>query len=134
MLVHQIDTERIFAYRAMRFARGDSQDLPGFDQDDYVAHSNAHARTLASLLAEYDATRAATLALFDSFTEEQLDLRGTANGGPPRCGPWSTSCPATSCTTSTFFASGTCPFCSGRPKLLPSLGITRRAARALNAP
>ncbi|HEX8656581.1 MAG TPA: alpha/beta hydrolase-fold protein [Hymenobacter sp.] len=82
MLMHQIDTERIFAYRAMRFARGDSQDLPGFDQDDYVAHSNAHARTLASLLAEYDATRAATLALFDSFTEEQLDRRGTANGGP----------------------------------------------------
>ncbi|MBD2766746.1 DinB family protein [Hymenobacter sp. BT664] len=82
MLAHQIDTERVFAYRAMRFARGDGQDLPGFDQDDYVANSNANARPLASLLTEYDATRAATLALFDSFTEEQLDRRGTANGGP----------------------------------------------------
>ncbi|WP_072053098.1 alpha/beta hydrolase-fold protein [Hymenobacter terrenus] len=82
MLLHQIDTERIFTYRALRFARGDAQDLRGFEQDDYVAHSNANARSIASLLAEYDATRAATLSLFDSFTEEQLDRRGTANGGP----------------------------------------------------
>ena len=82
MLQHQIDSERIFAYRAMRFARGDSQDLPGFDQDEYVNHSGANARPLASLLAEYDATRASTLALFDSFTDEQLERRGTANGGP----------------------------------------------------
>ena len=82
MLQHQIDTERIFAYRAMRFARGDSQDLLGFDQDSYVALSGANARSVASLLAEYDATRASTQALFDSFTEEQLNRRGTANGGP----------------------------------------------------
>ena len=82
MLLHQIDSERVFAYRAMRFARGDSQDLPGFDQDEYVNHSGANARTVASLLAEYDATRASTLALFNSFTEEQLDRRGSANGGP----------------------------------------------------
>ncbi|MDB5236755.1 MAG: Enterochelin esterase [Hymenobacter sp.] len=82
MLLHQIDSERIFAYRALRFARGDSQDLLGFEQDDYVTHSGANARPLASLLAEYDATRAATLALFGSFTEEQLERRGTANGGP----------------------------------------------------
>ena len=82
MLLHQIDSERIFAYRALRFARADGQDLRGFEQDDYVAHSAANARTVASLLAEYDATRAATVALFESFTEEQLNRRGTANGGP----------------------------------------------------
>ncbi len=82
MLLHQIDSERVFAYRAMRFARGDGQNLPGFEQDDYVAHSGANARSIASLLAEYDATRAATLALFESFTEEQLNRGGTANGGP----------------------------------------------------
>ena len=82
MLLHQIDSERIFAYRALRFARADSQDLLGFDQDTYVDHSGANARPLASLLAEYDATRAATLALFDSFGEEVLDRRGSANGGP----------------------------------------------------
>ena len=82
MLLHQIDSERVFAYRALRFARGDGQNLAGFEQDDYVAQSGANARTVTSLLAEYDATRAATLALFESFTEEQLDRRGTANGGP----------------------------------------------------
>ena len=82
MLLHQIDTERIFAYRALRFARGDGQNLPGFEQDDYVAHSGANARPLASLLAEYEAVRAASLTLFESFTDEQLDRRGTANGGP----------------------------------------------------
>ena len=82
MLLHQIDSERVFAYRAMRFARNDGQNLPGFEQDDYVAHSGANARSIASLLAEYDATRAATVALFDTFTEEQLDRRGTANNGP----------------------------------------------------
>ena len=82
MLLHQIDTERIFAYRALRFARADGQDLRGFEQDDYVAHSGANARSIASLLAEYGATRAASLSLFESFTEEQLDRRGTANGGP----------------------------------------------------
>ena len=82
MLLHQIDSERIFAYRAMRFARGDGQDLPGFDQDEYVTHSDANRRSVASLLTEYDATRGATQALFDSFTDEQLERRGTANGGP----------------------------------------------------
>jgi len=81
MLLHQIDTERVFAYRALRFARADGQPLAGFEQDQYVAHSGANARTVASLLAEYDATRAATLALFDAFTEAQLDRRGTASGG-----------------------------------------------------
>ena len=82
MLLHQIDTERIFAYRALRFARGDGQDLPGFEQDDYVAYSDANQRSIASLLAEYDATRAATMALFETFSEAQLDRRGSANGGP----------------------------------------------------
>jgi enterochelin esterase-like enzyme/uncharacterized damage-inducible protein DinB len=82
MLLHQIDSERVFAYRALRFARADGQNLPGFEQDDYVANSGANTRTVASLLAEYDATRTATLALFNTFTEEQLDRRGTANGGP----------------------------------------------------
>ncbi|MGY3090199.1 enterochelin esterase-like enzyme [Hymenobacter sp. UYAg731] len=82
MLLHQIDSERVFTYRAMRFARNDGQNLPGFEQDDYVAHSGANTRSIASLLAEYDATRAATVALFDTFTAEQLGRRGMANGGP----------------------------------------------------
>ena len=82
MLLHQIDTERIFAYRALRFARADNQDLHGFEQDDYVVNSDANARSKASLLAEYDSVRAATLSLFDTFGETELNRRGSANGGP----------------------------------------------------
>ena len=82
MLLHQIDSERIFAYRALRFARADSQDLRGFEQDDYVAQSQANARSVASLLSEYDAVRAATISLFENFGEVELNRRGSANGGP----------------------------------------------------
>ncbi|MDQ2769725.1 MAG: alpha/beta hydrolase-fold protein, partial [Bacteroidota bacterium] len=82
MLLHQIDSERVFAYRALRFARADGQDLRGFEQDDYVAHSQANGRTVASLLAEYDSVRAATVSLFETFGEAELSRRGSANGGP----------------------------------------------------
>ncbi|GAA4355722.1 hypothetical protein GCM10023185_18830 [Hymenobacter saemangeumensis] len=79
-LLHQIDTERIFAYRALRFARGDSQTLAGFDENEYAENSGANERSMSNLLAEYRATRAATLALLESFTDEQLLRSGTANG------------------------------------------------------
>jgi enterochelin esterase-like enzyme/uncharacterized damage-inducible protein DinB len=79
LLLHQIDAERIFAYRALRFARGDEQSLHGFDENEYAANSQANERSLSSLLAEYDANRAATLALFDSFNDEQLNRKGSAN-------------------------------------------------------
>ncbi|MCC3160298.1 DinB family protein [Hymenobacter sp. 15J16-1T3B] len=82
VVLHIADVERIFAYRALRFARADQQELPGFDENHYADHSGADDRTLASLLAEYAAVRQATLALFRSFTPEQLQRGGTANGNP----------------------------------------------------
>jgi uncharacterized damage-inducible protein DinB len=82
MLLHIIDTERIFAYRALRFARGDEQALPGFDENAYAAESGANARPLPDLLAEYDAVRQASVALFRSFTPAQLDRAGTASNNP----------------------------------------------------
>jgi enterochelin esterase-like enzyme len=81
MLLHIIDTERIFTYRALRFARGDAQSLPGFDENEFAAASEANDRAMSDLLTEYHAVRAATLALFGSFTEAQLDRVGLANGG-----------------------------------------------------
>ena len=81
-LVHIIDSERIFAYRALRIGRGDQTPLTGFEQDDYVPASGADARPLADILHEYDALRAATLSLFDSFTPETYERRGMASGGP----------------------------------------------------
>ncbi|OGX90915.1 DNA damage-inducible protein DinB [Hymenobacter coccineus] len=80
VLLHLADAERVFTYRALRFARADNQELAGFDENAYADTSDANARSMSDLLAEYTATRAATLALFEGFTEVQLDRRGTANG------------------------------------------------------
>ncbi|WP_375418667.1 alpha/beta hydrolase-fold protein [uncultured Hymenobacter sp.] len=80
VVLHLADTERIFAYRALRFARGDAQSLLAFDQDSYAAASGANARSMSDVLAEYEAVRMATLALFGSFGPEQLARGGTANG------------------------------------------------------
>lgn len=77
---HMIDSERVFAYRAMSFARGEQQDLPGFDQDAYVAAGEFNKRSLQSLEAEYTAVRKTSLALFGSFSKEKLQLVGKANG------------------------------------------------------
>ena len=82
LLLHIIDTERVFAYRALRFARGDKTNLPGFEQDDYVVRSEANSRSKASLLNEYNAQRVSTIALFSSFDDEMLMFIGNANGNP----------------------------------------------------
>lgn len=80
VVLHVADAERIFAYRALRFARADAQNLPGFDENHYADHSGADERSLASLLAECAAVRQATLALLRSCPPEQLSRGGTANG------------------------------------------------------
>lgn len=80
LMVHMMDTERIFAYRALRFARQDKTELPGFDQDAYIKPSKADARDIQNILAEYIAVRNATIELFKSFDEEDLSQKGTASG------------------------------------------------------
>lgn len=80
VLGHVIDAERLFSYRALHVARGDTADLPGMEQDDWAAASNADARPLADLLGEFRGLRAANTALFASFDEETLSRRGTASG------------------------------------------------------
>ncbi|MGC1618338.1 MAG: DinB family protein [Candidatus Acidiferrum sp.] len=76
---HIIDSERIFAYRAMRIARGDKTPIEGFEQDDYVRDGGFNERPLASLAEEFAVVRSATLALFRSFSQEAWVRRGTAN-------------------------------------------------------
>lgn len=80
VLLHIIDDERIFSYRALRFARGDTTDLPGFEQDPYVAASGANSRSVASLLEEHHAVRQGTLALFQNLPAEAFDGAGVASG------------------------------------------------------
>lgn len=77
---HVADTERVFCYRAMRFARGDHTPLPGFDENLYAPAGRFDARPLSDLAAELDAVRRATVALLRSFDAEALARRGTANG------------------------------------------------------
>lgn len=79
MLLHIIDTERVFAYRALRFARQDKTNLPGFEHNDYVTVSNANNRSKVSLINEYQAQRASTILLFSNFTNEMLLSKGIAS-------------------------------------------------------
>lgn len=80
IIAHLIDDERIYAYRALRFARNDPTELPGFEQDDYALESRANARTIDDLLREFDTVRNSTIALFDSFDDEVLTRSGVASG------------------------------------------------------
>lgn len=76
---HISDTERIFAYRALRIARGDQTPLPGFEQDDFVKNSGSASRRLADLVDEFGAVRAASIALFRSFDDGAWLRRGVAS-------------------------------------------------------
>jgi uncharacterized damage-inducible protein DinB len=79
ILLHLIDAERIFAYRALRIGRGDKTPLAGFEENDYVPNAMANCRSLESLLEEFQFVRNATLSLFNSFSNEQLLYLGTAS-------------------------------------------------------
>jgi DinB superfamily len=77
---HLIDTERLFAFRALAMARGDDVDLPGMDQDEWAARSNAHTRPLGDVAMEWIALRRANVHMFASFTPEIGARVGRANG------------------------------------------------------
>jgi hypothetical protein len=82
MLQHIVDTERVFAYRALCIARQDTVSLPGFDENSYAAHSKADQRNWDDLVEELKAVRKASEILFRSFDAAQLDSTGTANNKP----------------------------------------------------
>ncbi|MBS1842515.1 MAG: DinB family protein [Acidobacteria bacterium] len=79
---HLSDAERIFAYRALRIARGDETPLSAFEQDDYIVTGKFNERTLADLAAEFLSVRMATMTMVQSFTEEAWGRRGTASEHP----------------------------------------------------
>ena len=76
---HLSDSERIFAYRALRIARGDQTPLSGFEQDDYVKTGGFGERSLADLAEEFAQVRSATVALLRPLTGEAWTRRGSAN-------------------------------------------------------
>lgn len=79
LLCHIIDSERVFAYRALRFSRKDRTPLAGFEQDDYVIASLANERTLSSLLNEFEHLRLSNIELFSSFNNTTIHRTGEAN-------------------------------------------------------
>ncbi|WP_031428996.1 DinB family protein [Flavimarina sp. Hel_I_48] len=79
VILHIIDTERIFNYRALCIARGDKTAFPGFEQDDYIAPSKANERSFESLLEEYEAVRNASMVLFKNLPPAALTAIGEAS-------------------------------------------------------
>jgi len=80
ILCHIIDDERIYCYRALRAARNDKTELPGFDQEEYVNYSNSNKRNLADIFEEYTAVRQATITFFKSLDDEAYVRAGISNG------------------------------------------------------
>ncbi|MBA4251048.1 MAG: DinB family protein [Chlorobiaceae bacterium] len=76
---HVIDTERIFGYRILTFARNDKNIIAGYEQDDYILYGKFGNRSIKSLLDEYVNLRMANIILFKSFSEEELNRKGIAN-------------------------------------------------------
>jgi len=82
VLVHLIDTERIFSYRALRFARKDEQQPLPFEENDYAANAEVSNRTLEDILEEFENVRKASISLFKSFSQATLLLSGRTAMGP----------------------------------------------------
>ena len=79
---HLIDSERVFGYRAMRFARNDQTPLSGFEQNDYVREGAFDEQSLSDLASEFEHVRRANLHLLRGLKAEAWDRRGEANGNP----------------------------------------------------
>ena len=77
---HMMDAERVFCYRALRFSRNDSSELPGFDENAWATQTNANNRKLYKLIDEYVNLRASTVDLFSSFNDEMLERTGIGSG------------------------------------------------------
>ena len=77
---HMLDGERIFAYRALRFARKDTTPLPGFEENDYAISAKAYRRKWIDMLEEFQLVRRSNIILFRSFDEVELEREGIASG------------------------------------------------------
>ncbi|MBL7815724.1 MAG: DinB family protein [Saprospiraceae bacterium] len=82
ILVHLMDAERIFIYRALRFARADETPLAGFDENVYVPVANADARKIKSILKEGITLRASTIEFIKTLDRKALKRKGLSNNNP----------------------------------------------------
>lgn len=79
VMIHIIDTEKVFGYRAMRISRNDQTPLPGFDQNDYVPYYDAENRSPESIIKEFTASRLGTIEMFENFNEDMMKRMGKAS-------------------------------------------------------
>jgi hypothetical protein len=77
---HLADSEQVFGYRSLRFARGDATPLPGFDENPYVATAEFDRGPLADLVARFESIRRSNLHFFQSLSDAAWLRRGEANG------------------------------------------------------
>jgi uncharacterized damage-inducible protein DinB len=77
---HIIETERVFAYRAMRFSRFDSTPLPGFNENDFIANLAGFQFSKQQTLHEFQTLRESTIRLFETMNSEMIAFMGNANG------------------------------------------------------
>lgn len=82
ILMHLVDCERVFLYRAMRFARGDKSPLPFFDENEFAVQANATSMPIKKILKEYKTIRKASIAFFSNQSSSILKRTGTASNTP----------------------------------------------------
>ncbi len=82
MLLHMCDSERIFVYRALRFARADETPLASFDESKFADHAGANERKIEDIMREYSLVRESSIAFVESLTDEALNRKGLANNYP----------------------------------------------------
>ncbi|WP_437919218.1 DinB family protein [Sphingobacterium sp. LRF_L2] len=80
VLCHILDTERVMAYRALRFSRNDMTELAPFEQDEFVQNARHNERSFESIMEEFHFLRKANLLLFETFNEVELARKGMASG------------------------------------------------------
>jgi len=81
LVMHTIDVERVFAYRALAFARGEKQTLPAFNENEYAKHSEANSKNPEAILEEFESVRACSISLFKGFSVQVLQKSGKVPAG-----------------------------------------------------
>ena len=80
ILLHLLDAERVFAYRALRFSRADQTILPGFDENEYALQYVKDTRQVSDIITEMQLLRESTAAMFSAFSPEVMERQGEASG------------------------------------------------------
>ncbi|MGB0870087.1 MAG: DinB family protein [Flavobacteriales bacterium] len=82
LIQHCIDTERVFQYRALCIARGEKQNIPGFDENKYADSTKPETLSYKQVIKEFQSVRQSTVLLFESMQPKNLNMIGTANQSP----------------------------------------------------